>query len=93
MSFIDTNKINFRCSYEGVCMAGEEQCKRCSDYVCDYEEIHNQPTIDNAKHTSIRTMYEEYLKDDVENPMTYEEYVRNKVEWFLETKREIFIQE
>ena len=42
---------------------------------------------------SVREMYEEYLRDDVENPMTYEEYLHNKIEWFLELGCEIYIKE
>lgn len=45
MRLIDANVINFRCSYSGDCMADEEKCKKCSDYVCDFEDIQNQPTI------------------------------------------------
>ena len=40
---------------------------------------------------SVRKMYEEYLKDDVENPLSYEEYLHNKIEWFLELGCEICV--
>lgn len=45
------------------------------------------------KYISVKEMYEEYLKDDVENPMTYEEYLHNKIEWFLENGNEVYIKE
>ena len=44
MRLIDADAINFRCAYNGVCSANEESCKKCSDYVCDFEDIQNQPT-------------------------------------------------
>ena len=46
MRLIDADAINFRCSYDGTCTASEEECKKCADYVCDFEDIQNQPTID-----------------------------------------------
>lgn len=42
---------------------------------------------------SVRKMYEEYLKEDLEIPMTYEEYLHDKIEWFLEQNYEIYIKE
>ena len=45
------------------------------------------------KFISLREMYEEYLRDDVENPITYEEYIHNKIEWFLENGYEIYVKE
>lgn len=45
MRLIDADKISFRCAYNGDCMADKEECKKCSDYVCDFEEIQNQPII------------------------------------------------
>lgn len=47
MRIIDADKISFRCAHNGDCMADEDKCKKCSDYVCDFEEIQSQPTIDN----------------------------------------------
>lgn len=44
MRLIDVDKISFRCAYEGDCIASNEKCKNCLYYVCDYEEIQNQPT-------------------------------------------------
>ena len=46
MRLIDADKISFRCAYNGDCMADEKKCKKCADYVCDFEEIQSQPTID-----------------------------------------------
>ena len=46
MRLIDADAINFRCSYSGDCMASGEQCRKCSDYVCDFETIQDMPTID-----------------------------------------------
>lgn len=42
---------------------------------------------------SVRKMYEEYLKEDLEIPMTYEEYLHDKIEWFLEQNYGIYIKE
>ena len=51
MRVIDADKISFRCACNGDCMADEDKCKKCADYVCDFEEIKNQPTIDDkAEH-------------------------------------------
>ena len=47
MRIIDADKISFRCAYNGDCMADEDKCKKCADYVCDFEEIQNQSTIDD----------------------------------------------
>ena len=46
-----------------------------------------------SKLISVRKMYEEYLKEDLEIPMTYEEYLHDKIEWFLEQNYEIYIKE
>jgi hypothetical protein len=40
---IDANIINFRCSYDGDCIATDEKCEKCEYYVCNFEDIHNQP--------------------------------------------------
>lgn len=40
---------------------------------------------------SVRKMYEEYLKDDIEKPLSYEEYLHSKIEWFLELGYEICV--
>lgn len=45
---IDVDKISFRCSYSGDCMASDDKCEKCSYYVYDYEEIQNQPTAYNV---------------------------------------------
>ena len=42
---------------------------------------------------SVREMYKEYLKDDVEKPLNYEEYLHNKIEWFLELGYDIYVIE
>ena len=47
MRIIDADKISFRCAYNGDCMADEDKCKKCADYVCDFEEIQNQSEIDD----------------------------------------------
>lgn len=44
MRLIDADELSFRCAYEGDCMASDEKCKKCSYYVCSYEEIQEQPT-------------------------------------------------
>ena len=44
MRLINVDNIYFRCSYNGDCMASAEQCRKCRDYVCDYEDIENEPT-------------------------------------------------
>lgn len=49
MRLIDADKLSFRCAYNGDCIANEEKCKKCADYVCDFEEIQNQATIDLQK--------------------------------------------
>lgn len=49
MRLIDADKIIFRCAYNGDCMADEEKCKKCADYVCDFEEIQSQTTIDSKE--------------------------------------------
>lgn len=36
---IDKNKIPFHCSFNGDCMADNEKCKTCSDYVCSYKDV------------------------------------------------------
>lgn len=46
-----------------------------------------------SKLISVRQMYEEYLKEDLEVPMTYEEYLHDKIEWFLEQNYGIYIKE
>lgn len=46
MRLINADAIVFRCSYSGDCMASEEQCKKCSDYVCDFETIQNMLEIE-----------------------------------------------
>ena len=43
--------------------------------------------------TSVREMYKEYLKDDVEKPLSYKEYLHNKIEWFLELGYDIYVIE
>ena len=40
---------------------------------------------------SVKEMYEEYLNDDVDNPLSYEEYLHDKIEWFLEQDCEIYV--
>lgn len=47
MRLIDADEISFRCAYNGDCMADKDKCKKCSDYVCDFDTIQRQPTIDN----------------------------------------------
>ena len=42
---IDADEIEFRCAYNGMCMADREKCKKCSDYVCSFEDIQNMQTI------------------------------------------------
>ena len=44
MKLIDANEIDFRCSYERMCMADKEKCKKCEYYVCSFEDIQDQPT-------------------------------------------------
>ena len=46
-----------------------------------------------SKLISVRQMYEKYLKEDLEVPMTYEEYLHDKIEWFLEQNYGIYIKE
>jgi len=48
MRLINADAISFRCAYSGDCMASEEECKKCSDYVCDFETIQDMPTIENS---------------------------------------------
>lgn len=36
---IDKNEIDFYCSYGGDCMASNDKCKSCSNYVCSYEDM------------------------------------------------------
>ena len=38
-SVIDTDKIDFRCSYPSDCMANTEDCKQCDYYVCEFKYI------------------------------------------------------
>ena len=45
-----------------------------------------------SKLISVRKMYEEYLKEDLEMPLTYEEYLHDKIKWFLEQDYEIYIK-
>lgn len=52
--------------------------------------------VENAKiipreFVSVKEMYEEYLNDDVDNPLSYEEYLHDKIEWFLEQDCEIYV--
>ena len=46
-----------------------------------------------SKMISVREIYKEYLKDDVEKPLSYEEYLHNKIEWFLELGYDIYVIE
>lgn len=41
---IDANELNFVCSYDRMCMATNEKCKKCEYYVCSFEDVQNQPT-------------------------------------------------
>ena len=41
---IDANELSFVCSYNGMCMATNEKCKKCEYYVCSFEDVQNQPT-------------------------------------------------
>jgi len=68
MNLINANNISFRCSYNGDCTANEEQCKKCSDYVCDYETIQN--LVENndycvwTKHKNPSTNYSTTCNED-----------------------------
>ena len=49
MRLIDAEKIKFICAFNGTCMGTGEECKKCADYVCDFEDIQRQPTIDETE--------------------------------------------
>ena len=45
MRLIDADEMFFHCSYSGDCMGGIEKCKQCSDYICTFQDVQEQPTI------------------------------------------------
>lgn len=45
MRLIDADAIYFYCSYNDDCTGDIEKCKKCSDYVCTFQDIQEQPTI------------------------------------------------
>lgn len=49
MRLIDADEINFSCSYDRDCMADKEKCKKCEYYICSFEDIQNQQTINISR--------------------------------------------
>ena len=47
--YISKSKLNFRCSFSGTCSGTEEECKKCGDYVCSFEDIQRQPTVSETE--------------------------------------------
>ena len=46
---IDKGAITFRCRYSGDCRGSIEACFKCRDYVCDFEDIQDMPTVTEAE--------------------------------------------
>lgn len=44
MRLIDADNIEFRCQYEGECIADKESCKICDDYVYNFREVQSLQT-------------------------------------------------
>lgn len=42
---IDAGKLNFRCNYNGDCSGDISHCKECDNYVLEYRDIQEQPTV------------------------------------------------
>lgn len=45
MNLIDRDKLIARCTYEGECLGYGDECKKCNDYVVNFEDIQEEPTI------------------------------------------------
>ena len=51
MRLIAADNINFYCNYDGDCTGAIDKCKECSNYICNFKDIQEQPTafdIDNV---------------------------------------------
>ena len=46
---IDKGAITFRCRYSGDCRGSIEACFKCRDYVCNFEDIQDTPTVTEAE--------------------------------------------
>lgn len=44
MRLIDADNINFYCNYDGDCTGVIDKCKECSNYICNFKDIQEQPT-------------------------------------------------
>lgn len=45
MKLIDADKLNFHCNYNGDCSGDISHCKECDNYILDYRDVQEQPTI------------------------------------------------
>lgn len=46
MRLIDADELNFTCVYTSRCTGSGEKCEKCADYVCDFKEIQDAPTVE-----------------------------------------------
>ena len=44
MRLIAADNINFYCNYDGDCTGDIDKCKECSNYICNFKDIQEQPT-------------------------------------------------
>ena len=48
MKLIDADKLNFHCNYNGDCSGDISHCKECDNYILDYRDVQEQPTVYDA---------------------------------------------